>query len=180
MLAPLSSVLCFLLLLGPEPFVRTGKAPPPPTPPTLQQLTQRAGYIFSGTVLAVQRTSPKTPNEVATVRVTFKINQAVRGVSARQILTIREWAGLWQSGDRYRPGEQVMLFLYRPSKVGLTSPVNGEFGRFKLDSHGKTLLDAQRLTGLRLATPVIPAPPGKGKISIGSRDLVRAIRTVGD
>ena len=180
MLAPLLSILCFLLPLGPEPFFRIGKAPPPPTPPTLQQLTQRAGYIFSGTVLTVERVPPKTSNEVATINITFKVNQAVRGVAARQILTIHEWAGLWQSGDRYRPGEQVMLFLYRPSKVGLTSPVNGELGRFNLDNHGKTLMDAQRLTGLQIATPVVPEHPSKGKISISSRDLVRAIRKGGD
>lgn len=181
MLTPLSSMLCFLLLLGPEPLVRIGKTlSPPAAPPTLQQLTQRAGYIFSGTVLTVERVQPKTPNEVASIRITFKVNQAVRGVAARQILTIREWVGLWQSGDRYRPGEQVMLFLYRPSKVGLTSPVNGEFGRFNLDSHGKALLDAQRLAGLKLAAPVIPTPPTKGRISIPSRDLVRAIRKVGN
>jgi hypothetical protein len=180
MLTPLLSFLCSSLLLAPQPFVRIGKAPAPPTPPTLQQLTQRAGYIFSGTVLTVERVQPKTPNEVATVRITFKVNQAVRGVATRQIFTIREWAGLWQSGARYRPGEQVMLFLYRPSKVGLTSPVNGELGRFNLDNHGKALLDAQRLANLQIAAPVVSTPPIKGRISISSRDLVRAIRKVGD
>ena len=178
MLAPLSSALCFLLLL--QPFVRIGRTPPPPAPPTLQHLTQRAGYIFSGTVLTVDRVQSKTANEVSSVRIAFKVNQAVRGVGARRVLTIYEWAGLWQSGDRYRPGEQVLLFLYRPSKIGLTSPVNGEFGHFRLDHHGTALLDAQRLAGLQIATPIVASPPSKGKISISGRDLVRAIRRAGD
>ena len=76
------------------------KTPPPPATPTLQQLTQRAGFIFAGTVLSVERVQPKSQNEVPIVRITFRIDQAVRGVTSRQIFTLREWAGLWNDGDR--------------------------------------------------------------------------------
>lgn len=155
------------------------KTPPAPSVPTLQQLTNKAGYIFSGTVLSIERVQPKSQNEVATVRITFRVDQAVRGVSSRQIFTIREWAGLWDSGDRYRKGEQVLLFLYRSSKLGLTSPVNGNFGRFKLGSNGKILLNAARLAALQINTTV-SNPISGGATSIPSRDLVRAIRKAGD
>src|SRR5262249_17838675 len=141
---------------------------------TLQQLTQKAGYIFSGTVLSVERTPPKTQHEVATVQITFRVEQAVRGVSSRQILTIHEWAGLWDSGDRYRRGEQVFLFLYQPSRLGLTSPVNGNYGRFKLDSNGRIMLNAARLQALRINGPV-HVPASSGTITIKSHDLVGAI-----
>jgi len=153
--------------------------PAPTSPPTLFQLTNRAGYIFSGTVLSVERTQPKTQNEVATVRITFRVNQAVRGVSSRQIFAIREWAGLWDASERYRAGEQVMLFLYPSSKLGLTSPVNGNFGHFKMDRNGKMLLDAQRLAALQIATPV-RLPAALKKIPVDSRDFLRAIRRVGE
>ena len=156
------------------------KTQPAPSVPTLQQLTRRAGYIFSGTVLSVERVQSKAQNEIATVRITFRVDQAVRGVSSRQIFTIHEWAGLWESGDRYRKGEKLLLFLYQSSKLGLTSPVNGACGRFKLDSSDKILLNATRLAALQIGLPVSnPAAPS-GTTSIPSRDLVRAIRRAGD
>ena len=172
-------LLLFLLLSASGLFAVIIKYPPAPAPPSLLQLTQRAGYIFSGTVLSVERVQPKAQNEVVTVRITFRVDQAVRGVSSRQVFAIREWAGLWESGDRYRRGQQVLLFLYQPSKLGLTSPVNGGFGRFNLDSSGRILLSAARLAALRIDTPV-PGPGSSRTISIKSRDLVRAIRRAGD
>jgi hypothetical protein len=137
-------------------------------------LTKKAGYIFSGTVLSIERVPPKSQNEVATVQITFRVNQAIRGVSSRQILTILEWAGLWDSGDRYRRGEHVLLFLYQPSRLGLTSPVSGDFGRFKLDSRGRIMLNATRLQALQIDKPT-PLPASRGTITVNSRDLVRAI-----
>ncbi len=176
------SLLCVLLLSGSGLSARVIKiAPPPPPPrsaPTLLQLTQKAGYIFSGTVLSVERDRPQASDEVATVRITFRVDQALRGVSSRQTLTVREWAGLWDSGDRYFPGEQVLLFLYQPSKLGLTSPVNGNFGRFKLDNRGQILLDAQRLADLQIQTPASPGPPPGKKVTLGSNVMFRAIRQV--
>lgn len=166
-------LLLFLVFSIPSSAVII-KTPPPSSIPTLQQLTQKAGYIFSGTVLSVDRIQPKSQNEVATVQITFRVDQAVRGVSSRQILTIREWAGLWDSGDRYRRGEQVLLFLYQPSSLGLTSPVNGNYGRFKLDSSGRIMLNAARLQALQINRSV-SAPTSTGTTTINRRDLVRAI-----
>lgn len=53
-----------------------------------------------------------------------------------QSLNIREWAGLWAKGERYRTGERVLLFLYPPSRLGLTSPVGGDLGRFEIEPDG--------------------------------------------
>ncbi len=39
----------------------------------------------------------------------------MRGTAPGQSLTIHEWAGLWLSGERYRVGERVLLFLYSPA-----------------------------------------------------------------
>src|SRR5882724_3305472 len=96
----------FLFLPAPWLYAIIIKTLPAPPAPSLLQLTQRAGYIFAGTVLSVEQVQPKSQSEVATVRITFRIDQAVRGVSSRQIFAIREWAGLWDSGDRYHRGEQ--------------------------------------------------------------------------
>ena len=34
-------------------------------------------------------------------------------LDASKVLTVNEWAGLWQNGERYHAGEKVLLFLYR-------------------------------------------------------------------
>ena len=109
-------------------------AQPLANPPRLIQLTKKAGYMFSGTVLSVQRMGDDKDLERGTVAVTFHVDRGIRGIKTGQTLTIREWAGLWNSRERYRPGEQVFLFLYPPSRLGLTSPVSGELGRFAIGS----------------------------------------------
>ena len=100
-----------------------------PRTPNLRELTRSSGYIFAGTVIAVRRVSATGANEVATMRITFRVEQAIRGVRTGQTLVIREWAGLWESGERYRTGERVLLFLYSPSKLGLTSPPSSQCSR---------------------------------------------------
>src|SRR5437867_8222030 len=100
------------------------------------QFTRNSGYIFSGTVLKIQRTTAGE-NAIAFTQVSFRVDQAIRGVRAGEILTIREWSGLWNSGERYRPGERVLLFLYPASKLGFTSPVGGPLAQFVVDHDGK-------------------------------------------
>jgi len=92
-------------------------------------------------VLAVQRIAPADSHEVATMQVTFRVEQGIRGVRTGQALVIHEWAGLWQTGERYRRGDQILLFLYSPSKLGLTSPIGGSFGRLALDRNGQVRLN---------------------------------------
>jgi hypothetical protein len=91
----------------------------------LATVRRAAGTIFRGTVLSVQAPKATRGGEMETVQVTFRIDDAFRGVRRGQSLTIREWRGLWLAGERYRVGERVVLFLYPPSKLGLTSPVGG-------------------------------------------------------
>ncbi len=107
-------------------------------------LLRNSGYIFSGTVKTVERIAPRDHNSVAVMRVTFQVEEAIRGVRKGQLLVIREWAGLWQAGERYRPGERVMLFLYPPSKLGLTSPVGGGAGRFRVDPQGNVIVKPRK------------------------------------
>jgi len=139
------SVLSSLILLAalPAGAVRPFQSRDEQGMPTRQALVRNSGFIFSGTVKAVERISPQTKDSVAVVRITFQVEEALRGVRKGQLLVIHEWAGLWQAGERYRPGERVMLFLYPPSKVGLTSPVGGETGRFRVDPQGNIVVEPQ-------------------------------------
>lgn len=127
--------------------------------PVRRSLTLRSGYIFSGTVKSVERLAPRTHDSMAVMRITFHVDQGLRGTLTGQTLVIREWAGLWQGGDRYRPGERVMLFLYPPSKLGLTSAVGGASGRFPVDPGGQVIVESggnnpernRRLRPIRMA-----------------------------
>jgi hypothetical protein len=147
-----------------------------PGSPYLQHphpLTRSSGYIFAGTVKSVERAVPKG-NGVATVLINFHVDEAMRGVQTGQMLAIREWAGLWEFGERYRPGERVLLFLYPPSKLGLTSPVGGPLGRFRIGPDGHVILDPGRIS--------FPAPrphiddPSPGTTRFTPREFVRLLR----
>jgi hypothetical protein len=133
--------------------------------PALVALTRKSGYIFAGTVTAIERVAAG-PNEVASLRITFHVDKAIRGVRAGQTLVVREWAGLWDSGQSYRSGERVVIFLYPLSKLGLTSAVGGTRGRFRLDRNGQVILDPLQFDD----------PRWRGKIRLSSGDFTRAIQ----
>jgi hypothetical protein len=94
----------------------------------------------------------------------------MRGTTPGASLTIREWAGLWTSGERYRVGERVLLFLYSPSKLGLTSPVAGALGRFGMDSQGRIVMNAQHAATLA-ADPILG-----GKTVVSYAVFTQAVR----
>jgi hypothetical protein len=130
-----------------------------------------AGIIFSGRVTSVGRTRSSHGQAPASTTITFQVEHGLRGASAGHSLTIHEWAGLWASGERYRVGERVLLFLYAPSRLGLTSPVAGTMGRFAMDSEGRIVLTPQH--ALTFAADSILG--GRTVVSYG--DFVQAVRS---
>jgi hypothetical protein len=138
--------------------------------PGFPQLVRAAGMIFSGTVLKIERRPPKTGQTVETVAITFHVENSIRGVTAGRNLTISQWVGVWSSGQRYRIGERVLLFLYPRSKLGLTSTVGGAMGRLPVDQWGRVLLSAQHLSAFR-TDPVLG---GRSHVSVS--DFALAVR----
>jgi hypothetical protein len=140
----------------------------------LPEITRAAAIIFSGHVTSVGR-SPSAGRALASTSVTFQVEHAMRGTIAGESLTIQEWAGLWRRGERYRVGERVLLFLYPPSKLGLTSPVAGMGGRFVVDPQGRILLPLQN-RGISAADPVSAT-----RTAMPYADFARAVlRTSGE
>jgi hypothetical protein len=137
-------------------------------------LTLSSGYIFAGTVKSVEHAAPKG-NGFATVQINFHVDQGMRGVRTGQTVSIREWAGLWQSGERYRPGERVLLFLYPPSQLGLTSPVRGPAGRFRIGPDGRVIVDPGR-TGLLSPGPSM-GDGLRGRSRVTPVEFVRFLRS---
>jgi hypothetical protein len=134
--------------------VRTA-APMRTLPPDLNEMTHRAGMIFMGKVLRVEPVRVASSDEVASIQITFQVEQGVRGARNGQTVSFREWAGLWTRGARYRVGQRLMLFLYAPSSLGLTSPVGGRAGKFAVDRAGQILLSPQQQQAIRaLPKPV--------------------------
>jgi hypothetical protein len=123
--------------------------PPQALPITsgMRSLIRSSAYIFAGTVLAVEHIKP-LPNELPTVRISFHVDQAIRGVQQGQTLSVREWALVWNSGERYRRGDRVLLFLYPLSKLGLTSVVAGS-GRFDINARGEILVEQNPMSIVR-------------------------------
>jgi hypothetical protein len=148
--------------------------PSPISPIRLRPLTIKSGYIFAGTVTNIAGTSSRAGKDVATVRITFHVDRGVRGVHTGQTLAIREWAGLWEYGQRYRVGEKVFLFLYQPSKLGLTSVVGGTQGQFPISRDGHVGIDPVLFPN-RPAKPA-PQPMPRGRISVPIEDFEHAIR----
>jgi hypothetical protein len=147
-----------------------GHYPVVPGTGILKQLVRAAGIIFSGSVISIGPPASASGQDQSSTSVTFRVEYALRGSTVGQSLTIHEWAALWASGERYRVGEHVLLFLYAPSKLGLTSPVGGTMGRFAMDSHGQVVMNPQHVATLA-ADPILG-----GKTVISYSDLALAIR----
>lgn len=131
--------------------IRTHGGPPHsplPRPDTFgfPQLVRAAGTIFSGTVTAITLPPATQKHAIETVSITFHVERPIRGAIPGEELNISQWIGLWSSGQRYRVGERVLLFLYPPSKLGLTSSVAGPLGRFQIDARGYVSLSAEHLS----------------------------------
>jgi hypothetical protein len=157
--------------------------PYPPNPLTpaatvqpliLQQLVRGAGIIFSGHVTFVGHASPSSGQNSASTTITFQVEHAIRGSAPGQSLTIHEWAGLWAGGERYRLGERVLLFLYPPSKLGLTSPVSGATGRFSMNSQGNVVLSELQISNLA-AHPILGGKILGGKTIVPYSDFALAV-----
>jgi hypothetical protein len=132
---------------------------------SLEQLSQRAGIIFAGTVVEIDQPSEtaqeQTPAISLFMQITFRVDDGIRNANSGELITIREWAGLWRSGagKRYRLGEKLLMFYYPPNASGTTSPVAGAAGRFPITAQdhihitpeGKqSLFRSARLRGFEL------------------------------
>lgn len=136
----------------------------------LRHLTHASGIIFSGTVTAISRKRAASNHALDTVAITFHVENSIRGVTPGDSLTITQWIGLWSSGQRYRVGERVLLFLYPRSQLGLTSSVDASLGRFRVDAAGRVLLSSQQLSAF-LQDPVLG-----GKSRLRFSDFAWAVR----
>jgi hypothetical protein len=146
------------------------QSPIAPDTGAFEKIVGAAGIIFSGHVTSVGHVPLPSGQAPAATAITFQVDRGIRGISAGQILTIHEWSGLWAGGERYRVGERVLLFLYPPSKLGLSSPVAGAMGRLAMDSQGRILMNGQHIAAWG-GDPILG-----GRTVIPYADFARAVR----
>ncbi len=167
------SLAVFVLPLCAE----VGTTAPERVPADLHQMVRRAGMIFAGKVVSIEPLPLASSDQVASVQITVQVEQGIRGPRAGEKVIFREWAGLWMASERYRLGQRLMLFLYPPSSLGLTSPVGGAAGRLSVDGSGQILLTPAQQQTLR----ALPAPVRAGsRRRVPLRDFTRALRRMGE
>jgi hypothetical protein len=106
-------------------------------PLNLEQMTERAERVFHGRCLELRRlTDPVLERPVVEAR--FEVLRTAKGESSPE-LTIRLLAAEDAAGHRllagmpsFESGEEVVLFLYGESELGLTSPVGIVQGKFSV------------------------------------------------
>jgi hypothetical protein len=131
--------------------------------PHWKQLSRRAGMIFAGTVLSptpqIATTQPAPIGQSAgatpAIELRFHVDEAIAGVDPGQVLAVHEWTGAWSMHRPMTKGEHILIFLYPPSRLGLTSPVGGSLGQVALDPSGKNVLRDLRKPDAKNPTAVI-------------------------
>jgi hypothetical protein len=126
-------VLAWLVMVGAAVAQQWSAPPassavPAATAAVLEGMAARAGVIFAGRVVSVER------NEAAGyVDVELRVEEAVRGCARGSTYTLREWVGLWIGNpDRYIAGQRLLMLLAARGKSGMSAPVGGMAGRIPL------------------------------------------------
>lgn len=169
--------------------------------PQWKQLSRQAGMIFAGTVLAsatqtptaqtvtsqnaaatAAQAVPGTTPAVQKVQLSFRVDHAIAGVESGQVLTIREWVGA-SSMQRPTPipmikGQHILIFLYPPSRLGLTSPVGGSLGQIALDPSGENVAARRSGSTVGVRNESFARPPATvAARNVSVVQLERAIRS---
>jgi hypothetical protein len=135
---------------------------------TVAELTRRAEVIVAGEVMSVAW-------EAGAVTITVRVEEGLQGARSGELVTFREWAGLWATGQtRYRSGERLILFLHGARAQGLSSPVGGDAGVMRVHGDGTVLPadDVEAPRPLRARRLAIQAGRRQGATY---REMVQAI-----
>ena len=115
-------------------------------PRNLADLSSNAGQIIQGRVVSATVEPDPRYNHLQTLVLTLAVDDVLKG-QAPATFTFREF--LWDIRDisdhaGYHLGDEVLLFLNRPTTLGFVSPVGLEQGRFRVVRAGRTGLRRQR------------------------------------
>jgi hypothetical protein len=131
------TLLPLILLLG----QRMGLAQSSPL--SLQQMVAASGFIFSGKVVKVWSERDPASGFIVTSS-TVAVEDAVRGVGTGHF-TFKQYGGSYNGLNvfvadmsYFTEGEEVMVFLYPVSVLGLTSPIGVSEGKLTIQREPAT------------------------------------------
>jgi hypothetical protein len=139
-------------------------------------LVERAGIIVQGRVLEARyEPLPGYPN-ITTVRVTLQVERMLRGLEA-ETYTFRQYLlpmERHRSKPQYVAGQHLLLFLPRPSAAGLSTPLGGDQGLFRItrDAQGNEMV-ANAFGNARLFQS-LPEAAAKAGVSLSPEELQAA------
>jgi hypothetical protein len=112
-------------------------------PRNLTELSSKADRIIQGRVVAARVEPHPDYHNLKTILITLEVEDALKG-GASKTFTFRQF--IWDIRDAsdiagYRIGDEVLLFMNRPTSLGLSSPVGLEQGRFRItkDHNGESV-----------------------------------------
>lgn len=114
-------------------------------PVNLAYLTQRADIIVQGRVVEARYEGMPNYPHIPTVLVTLEVERMLRGPETTR-LTFRQFipsSHLRAGKNAYQVGQRLLLFLPVASRVGLSSPIGHEQGRFHIlqDARGQEVVE---------------------------------------
>jgi len=132
------TVVFFALILLSAGMAQSSKV----LPLNLPQIVEDAGKIFVGKCTVVK--SGKDPeSQLIVTWITFKVSQGIKG-DIEETETIKQVGGSHEGvtvssfTPKFKVGEEVLLFVYPNSAVGLTSAVGLNQGKFLIYSDKET------------------------------------------
>lgn len=162
-------------------------------PRSLDEMTVQAERIVQATVVSAKvEPHPEYPN-LSTVVVKLRVRDTLKGAVAQDI-SFRQF--IWDFRDKhdaagYRKGQELLLFLNKPTDAGLVNPVGLDQGRLVVqrDASGNAVVrpkvpNARFVKGLsaKLARSAVTTPASiqaaerDNGATIDLRDLKTAIR----
>ncbi len=142
-----------LLILGVLSFFLMGESSPAAVVKqmNLEEMITTARYIFSGTCTSVDRRYDDATDRDG-IFFTFSVSKIIKGEEASEF-TFKMSSVAVDLGQvpTFKPGEEVVLFLYGKSSLGFTSPVGLGLGKFTVlssPSGEKVVVNAHNNTDL--------------------------------
>ena len=149
-------------------------------PRNLADLTSNASQIVQGRVVSATIEPDPQYHNLKTLVLTLTLDDVLKG-AAPKTFTFREF--LWDIRDisdraGYHVGDEVLLFLNRPTTLGLVSPVGLQQGRFRVlkGADGQFYAhNADQNSGL-LDNVVRSGALNPAKLSASSRTAIRSFQ----
>jgi hypothetical protein len=152
---------------------------------SLPQMIAASGFIFSGKVIKVRSERDPASGFIVT-NYTVTVEDAVRGVG-KDHFTFKQYGGSYNGLNvfvadmsYFTEGEEVMVFLYPVSVLGLTSPIGVNEGKLIIQrdpASGKKFVSGNLLHVKMLAPHVdTPAASLKAARLMEYHDFIKLVR----